>query len=153
LRNLRFGEMEGKNRGGCPDQEEVTRVIASKFPSPTVAGLPRRPPPAPCSRCRMPGRGHRWAPPGGRSSRGELGHRQSPQGAIASIVLAVTFGSPRYRRGSPRRWLQRRRRKNPGIGTGDHPGRGQPDTCAFVRVRVPLRVGEGARSPWIRGAV
>lgn len=25
---------------------------------------------------------------------------------------------------------------------------GQPDTCTCVRVRAPLRMGEGAKRPW-----
>lgn len=104
LGDLRFERKGERGQWRMPETERRSGRSCRRapFPIPHPSRPPVRPPPAPCSRRRLPSRGHRSAPPRGGCPRGELGHRRSPQGARVPIVLAFLFGSPGDRRGSPR---------------------------------------------------
>lgn len=99
-RRARMPETEGWSHGSSPP-----------LPIPHPSRPLVRSPPARCSRLRLPSRGHRSAPPRGGGPRDKLGYRQSPQDVRVPIVLAVPFGSPGDRRGSPRGWLRPPRRR------------------------------------------
>lgn len=134
------------------------RSHRARLPSP-----PRGPgatPAAPRSRRRLPGGGHCSARPrGGGGPGGELGHRRRPQAPGRPLSQRPPAGplgpgAGALGGGSGRRGVARR--TGGSVRSRRQPGRGQTDTCAYVRLRARPRAsacesgGEG--SPPNRGA-
>ena len=104
---------ERRARGGedARDEAEVRRVIAPRSPSPHPSPPPVRPPPAPGYRRRLPGRGHRSAPPRGgcpREANSVTGEVPRALGyPLSSLSSLGPGGQERIPKGVPRAGLQR----------------------------------------------